>query len=453
MKRLTLLLSDIAALYGTLVFALFLRYGVTRWQQQYHLHLVPFTFVFAVWIFSFYIANLYEERVLRNGRDFYERLGQATIIAAGLSIVFFYLIPYFGITPKTNLFLFIAIFVLIESGTRYLFNSIIAGGSKKHLLIVGVTDESLELARFITDNPQFGYTVSGLVRVNQENLTLGKPHQWRTLDDLRDIEQFIRSERIDTVVISPHAYRMDEVIGAFYRTLSEQVDFANLATFSEQITGMVPLGAISQSWFLDNMSEGSKKSYEVFKRSLDIVAASILGAGTLLLTPFLALAIKLDSPGPIFFRQSRTGRAGKPFEIIKFRSMRQDAEHQTGAVWAAENDPRVTGIGRFLRKTRIDELPQLWNILIGQMSLVGPRAERPEIDTSLASKIPFYRERYLIKPGLSGWAQINYPYGASLQDAIEKLQYDLYYIKRRSLMLDLEIILKTINISLRRAGR
>jgi lipopolysaccharide/colanic/teichoic acid biosynthesis glycosyltransferase len=156
--------------------------------------------------------------------------------------------------------------------------------------------------------------------------------------------------------------------------------------------------------------------------------------------------------GLIFFRQKRSGRGGVPFSIIKFRTMRTDAE-RSGAVWATENDPRVTAVGRVLRKSRIDELPQLWNIMLGDMSLVGPRAERPEFDTQLAQQIPFYRERYLIKPGLSGWAQINYPYGASVQDALQKLQYDLYYIKHRSLALDIAIVLKTISISLRRAGR
>jgi lipopolysaccharide/colanic/teichoic acid biosynthesis glycosyltransferase len=139
--------------------------------------------------------------------------------------------------------------------------------------------------------------------------------------------------------------------------------------------------------------------------------------------------------------------------MLKFRSMRPDAEAATGAVWAQQNDPRTTRVGRFLRESRLDELPQLWNIIRGDMSLIGPRAERPEFDATLANQIKFYRERYLIKPGLSGWAQINYPYGSSVQDAIQKLQYDLYYIKHRSPLLDLQILLKTVNISLRRAGR
>ncbi len=453
MKRLTLLLSDLAVLYGTLALVLLIRYGDSEWATQYQTHVVPFSILFLVWLFAFYIANLYEERTLRNGRDFYERLGQAIAIAASLSIFFFYFIPYFGITPRTNLFLFIAVFASLHTGVRYLFNLIIAGGSKKHLLIVGMDSEALELANFITDNPQFGYTVWAMARLGQESLLIDTPSPWQILETHADIERAIVDEHVDRVVLGPQTYQSAELVGIFYRTLAHRMNFSSLASFTEELTGTVPLGAISQLWFLENMSEGSKKSYEIFKRGIDIVAALGLAIPTLLLIPLVAVALKLTSPGPIFFRQKRTGRGGKSFDIIKFRSMHVDAEKHTGAVWAADNDPRISRIGKFLRTARIDELPQLWNILVGQMSLVGPRAERPEMDERLAGQIPFYHERYLIKPGLSGWAQINYPYGASLHDAIEKLQYDLYYIKRRSVMLDLEIILKTINISLRREGK
>ncbi len=453
MKRLTLLLSDLVVFYGTLALVLMLRYEPAQWADQYQLHAIPFSILFGVWLFALYIANLYEPRILRNGRDFFERLAQAIAIAAVLSLAFFYLIPYFGIAPKTNLFLFILLFAVLETAVRSLFNRLIAGGSKKRLLIVGVNADSLALARYIGDNPQFGYAISGLVRLGQEMLPLEDLSRWRIIEDLDGIEWFIRAKHIDTVVISPQAYEMEKVIGIFYRTLAEQVDFSTLANFTERLTGKVPLGSINQSWFLENVAGSSKKSFEVFKRGMDIVIALVLGIPTLVVMPFVAVAIALTSPGPVFFRQTRTGRAGRPFEIIKFRTMRQDAEKTTGAVWAQENDPRVTRIGRFLRKTRIDELPQVWNILVGDMSFVGPRAERPEMDGQLAGRISFYKERYLIKPGLSGWAQINYPYGASVEDSSEKLQYDLYYIKHRSLTMDLEIILKTINISLRRAGR
>jgi len=455
MRKLTLLATDIVALYGSLAAVLLARYGADRWHEQYALHVAPFSLLFVVWLLSFYVFNLYEERVLRTGRDFYARLAQAAILGGAFSALFFYLLPVFAIAPKLNLFLFIAMFALLWSGARTLANRALAVGTKRPLLVIGVNGESLELARFIADNPQLGYSVRALVRLGQDTLGLDDAAgSWQILDERADLAAFIRESRIDTVVISPQAYGSADLVGRLYGALAAQADFTSLAGLAERITGTVPLGAISQQWFLENIDEGpSRRAYENAKRVLDIAAAVALGIPALALTPFIALATVLSSPGPVLFRQTRTGHGGKPFTIIKFRTMRTDAEAKAGAVWAAENDPRVTPVGRFLRTTRLDELPQLWNIIRGDMSLIGPRAERPEFDARLDAQVPFYMTRYLIKPGLSGWAQINYPYGSSEQDAMRKLEYDLYYLKHRSLSLDVAILLKTVSISLRRAGR
>ena len=172
------------------------------------------------------------------------------------------------------------------------------------------------------------------------------------------------------------------------------------------------------------------------------------------LLPLIALAIKLDSPGPALFRQLRVGEGEKLFQVAKFRTMRQDAEAATGAVWAQKNDPRVTRLGRFLRKSRLDELPQLFNVLMGTMSLVGPRPERPEFVETLEQRIPYYAKRHFVKPGVTGWAQVRYPYGASEEDALEKLRFDLYYVKNYSLLFDLTILLETVKVCLfGRGGR
>ncbi len=454
LKKLTLISSDLVAFYGALAGTLLLRYGPEEWSGQWSLHVAPFSALLVVWLLALYIANLYDPKLMRNDRDFFERLAQAMVFASVASLLFFYFIPYFGITPKTNLFVFLAALAICMSCIRLLYNRVIAGGTKKRLLVVGVNQETLDLAALVTDNPQLGYRVCALVRLGQEGLPLSaETVRWPVIDELSRVDAFIRERAIDTVVISPAAYQMTEVVGLFYGALARQVDFTNLASLSERLTGRVPLGAINQAWFLDNMTEGSKKSFDIFKRVTDVVAALVLGVPTLLITPLIAMAIKATSPGPVLFRQRRSGRGGIPFEIIKFRTMRADAEAGTGAVWAKENDPRITTVGTFLRRSRIDELPQIFNVLRGEMSLVGPRAERPEFDATLAAQIPFYRERYLIKPGLSGWAQINYPYGSSVQDSLQKLQYDLYYIKHRTLSMDLEIILKTIAISLRFVGK
>ncbi|MEX2033435.1 MAG: sugar transferase, partial [Candidatus Colwellbacteria bacterium] len=441
------------ALYTALVFTLFLRYG-QQFQSQYDQHLYPFLPIFALWIVVFYIANLYEPRLLRNNVFFFSSLFQAIAIATGISVLFFYLLPAYVITPKTNLAIFVAIFLGLAFLLRYSFNDLLKKKLKKLVLIVGANAQALELAKFIKENPQLGYTLAYVVDIDPNTVDEAENEleKFGIIQGVGNISHVIKDRDIDTVVLSPEAYKSPEVIEIFYKTLGKKINFYNLSSLYEQLTGKVPLGAIDQIWFLENLNEGSKKFFELTKRAGDIVLALALSVPTLVLFPFLALLIKTTSPGPLIYSQKRAGRLGKDFEIKKFRSMHKDAEKETGAVWAAENDARITKIGKFLRKTRLDELPQVWNILKGEMSFVGPRAERPEFNEQL-KHVPFYEERYLVKPGLSGWAQINFRYGASVSDAEEKLKYDLYYIKNRSLILDLGIILKTIRIMLQQAGK
>ena len=210
---------------------------------------------------------------------------------------------------------------------------------------------------------------------------------------------------------------------------------------------------ITPSWFI--FSHGFKVTWLLrqSKRIMDIVASALGLLFFLPVLPFIALAIKLESPGPILFRQTRVGEGDRLFTLLKFRSMRQNAEVSTGAVWSQENDPRITRVGNILRRTRLDEIPQLLNIFKGDMALVGPRPERPEFVGELKKLIPYYSERHYVKPGLTGWAQVCYPYGSSVNDAIEKLRYDLYYIKNISLLLDLCVIMKTFRVVLLGKGR
>jgi len=453
MRKFLLFASDLAILYISLVLTLFLRYR-ENFSYQYELHLYPFAFIFVFWLLVFYIANLYEARLLRNNIFFYSTLSQAIAIAAVVSVLFFYIIPLYGITPKTNLLVFVLIFTGIEFLLRYLLNSLFEKGFKRSVLIVGANLQALELAKFIKENSHLGYELAYVIDLapdtrDEIDNELEKFDIIRGIGNLGDA---IKNKNIDTVVLSPEAYKTPEVIDVFYKFLGSKITFENLSFLYERLTGKIPLGAIDQVWFLENLSESNKKFFEITKRVIDIVSAFILAVPALILLPFIALVIKLTSPGSLIYRQKRVGRLGKTFNMIKFRSMRSDAEKETGAVWAIENDIRITKVGKFLRKTRLDELPQIWNILKGEMSLVGPRAERPEFNKQLRH-VPFYEERYLVKPGLTGWAQINFRYGASLSDAEEKLKYDLYYIKNRSLILDLGIILKTIRIILQREGK
>jgi sugar transferase (PEP-CTERM system associated) len=232
----------------------------------------------------------------------------------------------------------------------------------------------------------------------------------------------------------------------------EGVTFDHLASVYEELTGKIAVENLRPSWLI--FSSGFRKSrlLTAQKRLLDLGAGLIgltLGAPLLLL---VAAAVKLTSPGPVLYRQRRVGQHGRVFMVVKFRSMRQDAEASTGAVWASKHDTRVTPIGRFLRRTRLDELPQLWNVLVGDMSLVGPRPERPEFVSQLTQQIPFYGQRHAIRPGVTGWAQVRYTYGSSVEDALEKLQYDLFYLKHVSISLDLFIIFSTVKTVILRRG-
>lgn len=449
MKKFSLVMLDIVLLYVALIITLFIRYP-SQFSFYYQVHLLPFLIIFALWILIFYIANLYDVRLMRNTIHFFSSLIRAIIGASVISVTFFYLIPIFGITPKTNLFIFILIFSGLDMAGRYFFNTVTETRFKKPTIIVDISDQAYELAKALSDNPSLGYDLRALVDLGGNGPA---QNEFPVMRGISDFEDIVTREKINTVIVGPEAYRLPAIIDLLYKLLDRKINFYNLASFYERATGQVPLGAINQIWFLENLSEGTKHIYEISKRALDIVNAVILGLTSLLFYPFIIMAIKLDSRGPVFYRQTRVGQKGRKFEMIKFRTMIKDAEKNTGAVWAKDNDHRTTRVGRFLRKTRLDELPQIWNILKGDMSLVGPRAERPEFYNTLKNEVPFYEERYLIKPGLSGWAQINFRYGSSVRDAAEKLKYDLYYIKNRSLLLDLGIILQTIRIALQQSGK
>jgi exopolysaccharide biosynthesis polyprenyl glycosylphosphotransferase len=439
-------------LSAALLITLTLRYRGDELEYYSRIHAGPFAVIFVFWVLAFYITNLYERRLLRNNLEFYSNLLRAGVFATLLSIALFYLAPL-DITPRANLALFSGIFAILIVVSRGVINDFLFRRSKRPVIIVGASAQSMELAKFISQNPQLGYRLKCVVDIMPSMPELVQSSGIPVRHGIQEARAILESEWVDIVVVSPEAYKIPELIDLFYRSIDKKITFRNLASFYEHVTGRVPLGAINQIWFLENLTESSKRMFELIKRVTDIILSLILGIPFVIALPIIALAIKISSPGQVFYRQIRKGWTGKTFEIIKIRTMQQGAEDTTGAIWAQTHDPRITRLGRFLRESRIDEFPQLWNIFRGEMSFVGPRAERPEFHEKLKRDIPFYEERYLIKPGLSGWAQINYPYGASVQDAAEKLQYDLYYIKNRSLLLDLGIILKTINISVRQAGR
>ncbi len=432
-RNLFILAGDILALYLSLFLALFIRYSSEfgRFTDQ---HLMPFSFIFVPWLLVFYVAGLYDQRRLRNDIDFLKTLSLAITINAVLAMFFFYLIPYFGITPKTNLLIFLAVFAVIEIIWRRSFNRMtVSISDKTKIALVGSSRSAEEISDFIKENPQLGYEVATWLK-NKEDFSY--------LKEISDWENLIKKNGIGLIIIPRYFKNEPEAAKIFYRLLTLGIDIVDIPAFYETIFNKIPLDEINEEWFLDEIVE-KEKSYSSIKRGVEFALALALGIVLLPLEILIAVLVKITSAGPVIYKQVRVGENGKEFLLYKFRTMRIDAE-SNGPKWAEKNDSRATAIGGLLRHTHLDELPQLANIIKGEISFVGPRPERPEFTKVLRGKIPHYEVRHLIKPGVTGWAQVNYRYGASEEDAAEKLKYDIYYLKNRSLILDVAIVLKTL---------
>ncbi|MNS36121.1 UDP-N-acetylgalactosamine-undecaprenyl-phosphate N-acetylgalactosaminephosphotransferase [compost metagenome] len=320
----------------------------------------------------------------------------------------------------------------------------------KRVLIVGAGQAGAHVAKEITRHPNLGYEIIGFIDDASEKKQAqisGHP----VLGNGEQLLAFVQTQKIDAIILAITHTVQDGMLKSLGDCVESGCKIINASALTEQLSERVPVHHITHAWFINQLDESRRRHYGLAKRALDISLAFIGLTVTGILFPIIALLIKLDSPGPVLYSQIRVGRKGRTFRIYKFRTMVQDAEAQ-GAVWAKKNDSRVTKLGDMLRKTRLDELPQLYNVLLGDMSMVGPRPERPEFVQTLAQNIPFFNRRHMVLPGLTGWAQVNYPYGASVEDALEKLQYDLYYIKNRSMFLDIEIILKTVGVVIKKQG-
>ncbi|MFN0243174.1 MAG: TIGR03013 family XrtA/PEP-CTERM system glycosyltransferase [Planctomycetota bacterium] len=262
----------------------------------------------------------------------------------------------------------------------------------------------------------------------------------------------VQEHEVDVVVVALEDRRQSLPTEQLLQCRLAGVDVKEREAIYEEITGKIAVEALRPSYLIFNEGFTRHPWGDLAKRTLDIASGLLIFSITWPLMIVTAIAVRVGSPGPILFSQERVGRDGQSFTLFKFRSMYTDAETRTGPVWAQADDPRITKAGKFIRRTRLDELPQLFNVLAGHMSLVGPRPERPHFVDELAKKIPYYRQRHIVKPGLTGWAQINYRYGSTIEDAIQKLQYDLFYIKNQSLLFDLSILFNTVKIVILRKG-
>lgn len=433
-RKIILLFGDIILLYASVLIALTIRNGSFPSRLVIGVHIMPFSIINALFILIIYITGLYD--ITKKNLASFVNIAKTMTANAVIAIMLFYLIPYFGIAPKTNLLADVIISSLLLWGWRKIFLVISKNTGRIKVVFFGDSKEMVDFADYLNNNPQLKYEVANIPMGNGNN----------------GIQEILKNQNVDIVVVSELIKNDKEMVKMFYKILSTGITIINFDKFYESITGKIPVSLISEAWFLENLVEINKQVFERFKRWIDIVLAVIFLVPTIILFPFIAILIKVDSSGSIFYRQKRIGKNGKIFEITKFRSMIENAE-KNGAEWAKKDDMRITFIGNIIRKTRLDELPQIWNVLKGELSFVGPRPERPEFVKELTEKIPHYPMRYLVKPGLSGWAQINFPYGASIEDATEKLQYDLYYIKNRSLLLEISILLKTIMTVAQHSGR
>ncbi|HEY7497070.1 MAG TPA: TIGR03013 family XrtA/PEP-CTERM system glycosyltransferase [Vicinamibacterales bacterium] len=402
---------------------------------------------------SLHYCDLYDFRKIADRRGLVVSLIQALGGTSLVLAVLYYWIPHLII--GRGVFVLASVFVAAPvAGWRLAFERLsLWVGPAERLLIVGTSDASVALARELFERRQeLGVDLVGFVdadpgRVGASLINPG------VIGTVADIPSIVRNAKVDRVVVSLADARGKLPMGALLQMkLIDGVQFDHLASVYEQYTGKIAVENLRPSWLI--FSDGFRKGRVLSgaKRVLDVLVASF---GLLLAAPFLvliAIAIRATSPGPALYHQRRVGKDGRTFMIHKFRSMRPDAEAKTGVVWSTAGDPRVTPVGRFLRRTRLDEIPQLWNILRGDMSFVGPRPERPEFVANLTEQIPFYGQRHVVRPGLTGWAQVRHSYGSSVEDALQKLQFDLFYIKHISIAFDLFICLETLKTVLVRRG-
>jgi len=321
-------------------------------------------------------------------------------------------------------------------------------GPRERLLLIGRSATAHNFERELAERTHHGVEIVGFVDAQS-----GTPADAQSLGAFEDLPAIVRAHGVDRVVVNLADARGKLPMEKLLEMKLQGVTFADLASVYEECTGKIAIENLRPSWLI--FSDGFRKSAMllVAKRAIEIVIAAVALVLCLPLLLVLAAAIVLTSPGPAVYSQLRVGQNGRVFRVYKLRSMRNDAERESGAVWSKPGDPRITKLGRILRRTRLDELPQLWNILIGNMSLVGPRPERPEFVQELTKQIPLYRLRQVVKPGLTGWAQVRYTYTASVEDTMEKLQHDLFYIKNLSLRLDLFIIIETVKTVVLHRGR
>jgi exopolysaccharide biosynthesis polyprenyl glycosylphosphotransferase len=438
-KRESLLLffGDVCALVLALFLALIVRYGFIPSADTFFSYLVPFSFLFAVSILIYFVAGLYDKHTLVLARRIPQILTKVQVIMAIIAVAFFYFVPSFSITPKVFLFIYLILVLILTTVWRIGYLGLFHSSRKQNALLVAKGNEADDLFEEVNGNLRYGVTFVDRLESAPD-----------------DVVSLIQQKGITFIAADLNDVSVRSVLPELYNLFFNGVEFVDIRDLYEDIFDRIPLSLIDNAWCLSHISSAEKPIFDLVKRLIDIVVAGVLAIVSLVLYPFIYLAVKIDDGGALFSYQTRVGQRDKQVSIMKFRTM--SVANDDGK-WNDGQKNVVTRIGKFLRKSRIDELPQLWNVVRGDISLVGPRPEFPEPVALYTKEIPYYNLRHIVKPGLSGWAQIYHQkhphHGIDTEETGNKLSYDLYYIKNRSFLLDLKIALRTMKVLLSFAGK
>jgi len=415
----------------------------------------------------FYYNDLYDLTVVHSNRELVVRLLQAAGAAAIVLAAAYIAVPSLILDSGTFVTA-LGVFVVAVLAWRVTFNYVARDPHlEERVLILGTGHTARMLAQQIATQQDFAYRLVGFLTQEARDKSPSGSLNARSsgssdaaeiqvrrheiIGAATDIDRLVASRRVDRIIVGLSDRRGRLPIEALLRAKLRGVRVEDATTTYERLTGKILIDDLKPSWLIFSDGFRASRWTRFVKRMLDLALSIILGVITAPLMAATAIAIRFDSPGPALYRQERVGEGGRTFTLCKFRSMRADAEAGT-PIWAKDRDDRVTRVGRFIRLTRLDELPQLWNVVRGDMSFVGPRPERPYFVQQLAAAIPFYMERHAVKPGVTGWAQVKYRYGASVEDAMEKLRYDLYYVKHLSIVFDVTIVIDTVKVILSGKG-
>jgi len=448
---LILLLGDCACAVIALLTGHFVRFDTAPDLSEFFFKDgLDLAFFIVIVTFASYLMELYDTRKKQRKREIFVRSLVAAAASFFLLSSLFYIMPFlkFG---RGLLLLSLVNFVFFQFLWHIIHKYVHELSIERRVLVIG-TGPLAKLIGGLIVTTNHTHKLAGYFGCCRESVEV--PGECIIGSGDEGIVEAARRENAEKIVISLTERRGSIPLRDLMDCKFSGIEVTDAPSFYEQVTGKLLLESITPGWFIFSNGFKVTRPARAFKRIFDKILSCFGVLVTLPLFPLIALAIKITSPGPVLFRQVRTGKHEKEFVLYKFRTMRTDAETKTGAVWAQKDDPRVTPVGKFLRKSRLDELPQLFNVLKGDMSFIGPRPERPEFVEKLKEQIPYYSHRHFVKPGITGWAQIKYPYGASVEDALEKLRYDLYYIKNLSITLDLLIFFETIKVILySRGGR